>query len=196
MLIIFAGTNGYLDDLPVEQCRKFEDELYRFVENAHTAAFWEEIRDEEGARRRACEAKSEAVIKEFKAALHVRREEPHMPSLIDIRRRIRSVKNTQQITKAMKMVSAAKLRRAQERVIASRPYGTLLRQVLANVAAAAANDEKAGEQSAARAAARAAHPAGPGHRRSRSGRRVQLQPDQAAQRFIDRAPRGVGEDWS
>ncbi len=45
-----------------------------------------------------------------------------MPSLIDIRRRIRSVKNTQQITKAMKMVSAAKLRRAQERVISARPY--------------------------------------------------------------------------
>ena len=41
-----------------------------------------------------------------------------MPSLLDIRRRIRSVKNTQQITKAMKMVSAAKLRRAQDRVIA------------------------------------------------------------------------------
>src|SRR5260370_42067626 len=61
-----------------------------------------------------------------------------MPSLIDIRRRIRSVKNTQQITKAMKMVSAAKLRRAQDRVIASRPYASLLRQVLGNVAAAAA----------------------------------------------------------
>src|SRR6478672_4155488 len=68
-----------------------------------------------------------------------------MPSLIDIRRRIRSVKNTQQITKAMKMVSAAKLRRAQDRVIASRPYGALLRKVLANVAAAAAGDEKAGQ---------------------------------------------------
>ena len=60
-----------------------------------------------------------------------------MPSLIDIRRRIRSVKNTQQITKAMKMVSAAKLRRAQDRVIAARPYAALLRQVLADVAAAA-----------------------------------------------------------
>ncbi len=67
-----------------------------------------------------------------------------MPSLIDIRRRIRSVKNTQQITKAMKMVSAAKLRRAQDRVIASRPYGALLRQVLASVAAAAQADEQAG----------------------------------------------------
>ena len=71
-----------------------------------------------------------------------------MPSLIDIRRRIRSVKNTQQITKAMKMVSAAKLRRAQDRVIAARPYAALLRKVLTDVAAAAAAeeaDEQAGE---------------------------------------------------
>src|SRR5580693_1307205 len=67
-----------------------------------------------------------------------------MPSLIDFRRRIRSVKNTQQITKAMKMVSAAKLRRAQDRVIASRPHGALLRKVLANVAAAVAGDEATG----------------------------------------------------
>jgi len=63
-----------------------------------------------------------------------------MPSLIDIRRRIRSVKNTQQITKAMKMVSAAKLRRAQDRAIAARPYVALLSKTLANVAAAAGED--------------------------------------------------------
>jgi len=61
-----------------------------------------------------------------------------MPSLIDIRRRIRSVKNTQQITKAMKMVSAAKLRRAQEKALAARPYAKMLQQMLANVAEAAA----------------------------------------------------------
>jgi F-type H+-transporting ATPase subunit gamma len=65
-----------------------------------------------------------------------------MPSLIDIRRRIRSVRNTQQITKAMKMVSAAKLRRAQDRVIASRPYGGALRGLLADVAGAAGSDER------------------------------------------------------
>src|SRR5271163_1439781 len=63
-----------------------------------------------------------------------------MPSLIDIRRRIRSVKNTQQITRALKMVSAAKLRRAQNRVIAARPYAESLRELLENVAAAAAGD--------------------------------------------------------
>src|SRR6266576_1029475 len=57
-----------------------------------------------------------------------------MPSTIDIRRRIRSVKNTQQITRAMKMVATAKLRRAQERMYAARPYAGGLRQVLASVA--------------------------------------------------------------
>ncbi len=66
-----------------------------------------------------------------------------MPSLIDIRRRIRSVRNTQQITKAMKMVSAAKLRRAQDRVIAARPYAALMRKVLANLAVAVESDEQA-----------------------------------------------------
>jgi len=60
-----------------------------------------------------------------------------MPSLIDFRRRIRTVKNMQQITKAMKMVSAAKLRRAQDRVIAARPYGAILHQMLKDIAAAA-----------------------------------------------------------
>jgi F-type H+-transporting ATPase subunit gamma len=68
-----------------------------------------------------------------------------MPSLIDFRRRIRSVKNTQQITKAMKMVSAAKLRRAQDRVIAARPYSKMLREMLANVAAAAGDSDAASE---------------------------------------------------
>ncbi len=67
-----------------------------------------------------------------------------MPSLIDIRRRIRSVKNTQQITRALKMVSAAKLRRAQERVVAGRPYAQSIRELLENVAAAAASDPDLG----------------------------------------------------
>lgn len=56
-----------------------------------------------------------------------------MPNLIDIRRRIRSVKSTQQITKAMKMVAASKLRRSQERVIAARPYAATLAATLASV---------------------------------------------------------------
>jgi F-type H+-transporting ATPase subunit gamma len=57
-----------------------------------------------------------------------------MPSARDIRRRIKSVKNIQQITKAMKMVAAARLRRAQERANSSRPYTDKIRDILASVA--------------------------------------------------------------
>jgi F-type H+-transporting ATPase subunit gamma len=57
-----------------------------------------------------------------------------MPSLKDIRSRIGSVKNTQQITRAMKMVSAAKLRRAQENIVSMRPYAHKILQVIADVA--------------------------------------------------------------
>ncbi|MCI0339190.1 MAG: ATP synthase F1 subunit gamma [Acidobacteria bacterium] len=57
-----------------------------------------------------------------------------MPNLQDLRRRVRAVKNMRQITKAMKMVSAARLRRAQERVVAARPYTSKMMQILGDVA--------------------------------------------------------------
>ena len=57
-----------------------------------------------------------------------------MPSLIDIRRRVRAVKSTQQITKAMKMVSSSKLRRAQERILRSRPYAKEMLRVFNHLA--------------------------------------------------------------
>jgi F-type H+-transporting ATPase subunit gamma len=57
-----------------------------------------------------------------------------MPSLIDLRRRVRAVKNTQQITKAMKMVAASKLRRARERILSARPYAVQMQRVLTNLA--------------------------------------------------------------
>src|SRR5690349_23023494 len=65
ILIIFAGTKGYLDDLPVEQCRKFEAELYRFAENAHRPVL-------DGIRAKKAldddlRAKVVALIEEFKA---------------------------------------------------------------------------------------------------------------------------------
>ena len=64
-----------------------------------------------------------------------------MANLIDIRRRIRSVKNTQQITKAVKMVAASKLRRSQDRAIATRPYATTLESMLRSVASRVAPRE-------------------------------------------------------
>lgn len=56
-----------------------------------------------------------------------------MPSLQSLRRKIGAIKNTQKITKAMKMVAAAKLKRAQDRILAARPYGHKMRDVLANL---------------------------------------------------------------
>lgn len=64
-----------------------------------------------------------------------------MANTIDIRRRIRSVKNTQQITRAMKMVAAARLRRAQDRIIAARPYSAALKLVLASVASRVSSND-------------------------------------------------------
>lgn len=64
-----------------------------------------------------------------------------MPTLIDFRRRIRSIKNTQQITRAMKFVAAAKLRRAQESVLAARPYAKQMMALLASAMSRIENPE-------------------------------------------------------
>ena len=66
-----------------------------------------------------------------------------MPSLKALKNRIASVKATQQITKAMKMVAAAKLRRAQEAAEAARPYSQRMSAVLANIAQAVGQDDSA-----------------------------------------------------
>ncbi len=65
VVIIFAGTGGYLDDLPIEQCGRFEEELYRYMDNAHRGVF-EEIRTKK-ALDDELRAKIKAVIEEFKA---------------------------------------------------------------------------------------------------------------------------------
>lgn len=66
-----------------------------------------------------------------------------MASLRDIRKRIRTVKNTRQITKAMKMMSAAKLRKAQDAIIAARPYAQMLDQIISDLASRSADQEVA-----------------------------------------------------
>ena len=101
-----------------------------------------------------------------------------MPNILDIRRRIRSVKNTRQITKAMKMVSAAKLRRAQERALAARPYAQMLTNVLKSlVARAEIYDPETGEPKHPLLAQRRRkeHSADRGHRRQGTGGRFQRQ---------------------
>ena len=69
-----------------------------------------------------------------------------MPSLKEVRNRIVSVNSTKQITAAMKMVSAAKLRRAQDAVVRMRPYAEKLQQILSNVSASLdGNEGKSGQ---------------------------------------------------
>jgi F-type H+-transporting ATPase subunit alpha len=63
--IIFAGTQGYLDDVPLDQCRKFEDELYRFIDNTHRS-LWEEIRTKKTLDD-DLRAKVKGAVEEFKA---------------------------------------------------------------------------------------------------------------------------------
>ena len=76
-------------------------------------------------------AELKAAVTEFKQTYRYN----FMPSTRDIRRRIKSVKNTAQITKAMQMVAAAKMRKAQQAALAGRPYAHLMNEVLAEAAA-------------------------------------------------------------
>ena len=128
VVIIYAGTNGYLDDVPVERRpRSSRRSSITFLETQHPrrAARASPRRRRSTttlkarARTTALDASSASDVRGAASAADADGQRRRaMPSLIDIRRRIRAVKSTQQITKAMKMVAAAKLRRAQERIVA------------------------------------------------------------------------------
>jgi hypothetical protein len=93
-----------------------------------------------------------------------------VPSTREIRRRIRSVGNMQQITRAMEMVSAAKMRKAQQRVTASRPYSDQLRQIMSDLGNSAARPRATRAIPAAAKAANTEHRAHCRYTRSRSHR--------------------------
>ncbi len=141
--ILFAGVNGLLDDVEVKDLRAFEDGFYPYLESAQASILTDIATKkalDDDIKKRLTDA-----IKEYKATsspialtrtsnrkrrLRLRRSRKTMANVLDLRRRIRSVKNTRQITKAMKMVSAAKLRRAQERAMLARPYAQMISNVL------------------------------------------------------------------
>ena len=137
VVVIYAGVNGYLDPLPVDRVRAFEDGL--LVDAARQARRHPRSRSAPPATFRddtAAKLKSavEGFAKSF-ACLTERRGIGLLDaSLKDLRNRIASVKATQKITKAMQMVAAAKLRRAQSAAEAARPYAERMAQVLGNLA--------------------------------------------------------------
>ena len=101
-----------------------------------------------------------------------------MANVLDLRRRIRSVKNTRQITKAMKMVSAAKLRRAQERALAARPYARMITSVLESLTPPRRSLRPENRQPVPPALCHPRRKARPAHRRQRRQglcRRIQRQ---------------------
>ena len=122
------------------RAREFEDELFTALRNAAPGRAHGHRREESSS---TIEMKKDldGVLKELGATLAGSRDgrvaastgsENRMPSLIDMRRRIRAVKSTQQITKAMKMIAASRLRRAQERIMVARPFAQQMRRVLAS----------------------------------------------------------------
>ena len=161
--IIYAGTVGHLDNVagsrsaglrnrvvqvPRDEARE-RAERHRGEETARRSAEGRARRGGQGIRRRLRLEKGERGVNATTKTrghdrlriwlgvfsdLEAQSRFLDMPSLIDLRRRIRAVKNTQQITKAMKMVAASKLRRAQERMMNARPYAQQMQRVLASVA--------------------------------------------------------------
>ena len=106
-----------------------------------------------------------------------------------MRRRIRAVKSTQQITKAMKMVAASKLRRAQERVVATRPFAREARRVLASIAVARRSDDASAAARGGRAPTRAPTLRHRDHVRPRPVRQLQHEHRQGRRRVPAREPR-------
>ena len=172
--VIFAGVNGYLDKLagqPGRQVRAGPARAYALGRQGRArrdpqgeGAVGRSARQAQGARSTPSPRPSPELTDG---------PDRRMPSLKDLRNRIASVKATQKITKAMQMVAAAKLRRAQEAAEAARPYSQRMGAVLANITAGGRRRRRcAGADDRHRQGRRAS--ARRLHRRARPVRRLQL----------------------
>ena len=122
--VIFAGVNGYLDKLPVNKVGEFEQGLLALCAPSTRTCSMPSATRRQLTRRhpRQAEGRDRGLRQELRLIGVRRTGTTAWPSLKDLRNRIASVKATQKITKAMQMVAAAKLRRAQEAAEAARPY--------------------------------------------------------------------------
>ena len=152
--ILWVVTNGYLDDVPTPRIRDFEQRFYRFLETRAAGRA-------EDARRQARADRRDRHRPGATAHGDVRQAAGHrlaMPSQREIRRRIGSVRNIKQITRAMQFVAASKLKRAQDATLQSRPYADKIDEVLADLASVLGGEDhpllakRAGGHAPARAA--------------------------------------------
>ena len=123
-------------------CAAFEEFFYGWLERRHPQIL-AEIRDKkeisDALREQLAKAVGECQDRVRRRQGHQGRLSP-MATLRDIQRRIRSVQSTQKITRAMKLVAAAKLRRAQERILSARPYASKMAELLGNLVSGADDD--------------------------------------------------------
>ena len=144
--VIYAGVNGYLDKLPLNKVRAFEDGLLAYLrsKNAELLETIRSSRDLSDDSRCQAEVRGGRLRRQLRLISSAPEPRVHaMPSLKDLRNRIASVKSTQKITKAMQMVAVSKLRRAQAAAEAARPYADKVEAVLSNLAGASAGSGQA-----------------------------------------------------
>ena len=149
VVALYAGINGYLDEIPTPQVPRFQEELRQSLRTEGT--IYKAIDESDDLDDETTE-KLDADLERFKKPFNVEEDAAlswgnptatggasPMASVQDIKRRIRSVRNTRKITRAMELVAAAKLRRAQARIEAMRPYADTMRELIAGVGRAASS---------------------------------------------------------
>ena len=119
--VIYAGTRGYLDPFPTAKVGAFQDALLAKLKTSYPQ-FLEGIRKEKALTPDLEAMLKEALGRRLQELRGLRKDRPPMATVKEMRTRIGSVKSTQKITKALQMVAAAKLRRAQQAAEAARPY--------------------------------------------------------------------------
>ena len=134
-LTLFAVNNGYFDDIDVKKALAAEKSMRDYVKDKY-AALIERIEDKKDLPAEDEKALNDAIEdwkKNGAYSIRLRSARQPMPGTKEIRTKIKSVQNTRKITKAMEMVAASKMRKAQERMRAARPYGEKIRNVAAHI---------------------------------------------------------------
>ena len=137
--IIYAGTKGYLDKLEVNQVGRFEEGLLNHLRSKHQDLL--DFITDGRSRRSPGRPRTRSRPRWTSSPRTSHKEGSGMPSLKDLKNRIESVKSTRKITKAMQMVAAAKLRRAQESAEMARPYTERFNAVMGKLAASVGDSE-------------------------------------------------------
>jgi hypothetical protein len=128
VVVLWTAQNNFFDDVPVDKVKDFQAKLTDFFHTRKAGAAGENPQGKSHQRRHrgGVEGGGHGIQADLPLIF--------MPSTRDIRRRIKSVKNTAQITKAMQMVAAAKMRKAQQAALVGRPYAELMNEMLAEAA--------------------------------------------------------------